>query len=147
MIVVDASVLAKCFLPEEGSDAALALLEGPTHLTAPALIRVEVAAAICRPVRAGKLTEDEAKAKCRSWFDLLTTDVIDLIDDQELLADAVHLSATLKHPLQDCLYLEAMRRVGGELVTADRKFHAKVSPIYGDVRLLVGLPSAGLAAN
>jgi predicted nucleic acid-binding protein len=140
MIVVDASVLAKCFLPEDGSEAALALLEGRSHLSAPALIRIEVAAAICRPVRAGKLTADEAEAKCRSWFELLTTDLIDLIDDQALLSDAAHLSVTLKHPLQDCLYLEAMRRLGGELLTADRKFHDRVSPIYGDVRLLGGSP-------
>jgi predicted nucleic acid-binding protein len=48
MIVVDASVAAKWFLPEKGSSAALALQEGPSQLAAPDLIRMEVAAAITK---------------------------------------------------------------------------------------------------
>ncbi|HLW68694.1 MAG TPA: type II toxin-antitoxin system VapC family toxin [Gemmataceae bacterium] len=142
MIVLDASVLAKCFVLEEGSHEALHLLRQNTKILAPGLSRIEVAAAICRHARQGKIPADEAKAKCREWFDFLNTDTIELMPDNELLEPAIHLSVTLKHPLQDCLYLEVMRRSNGQLVTADRKFHRRVSPMYVDVQLLPGL-SAG----
>ena len=46
MIVIDANVAAKWLLPEPGSEAAVALQEGPQQLFAPDLIRLEVAAAI-----------------------------------------------------------------------------------------------------
>src|SRR5262249_17520559 len=51
MIVLDASVAAKAYLEEPGSDEAIALLTGRENLLAPELIRVEVAAALLRRVR------------------------------------------------------------------------------------------------
>jgi predicted nucleic acid-binding protein len=45
LIVVDASVAAKWFLPEADSEAAGRLLTGRRKLLAPDLIRIEVAAA------------------------------------------------------------------------------------------------------
>ena len=51
MIVIDASVAAKWYLPEKGSDAAVELQEGPDQLFAPDLIRMEVAGSITRRVR------------------------------------------------------------------------------------------------
>jgi predicted nucleic acid-binding protein len=139
MMVADASVLAKCFVAEEGSTEALQLLREYRTLIAPALSRTEVAAAICRHARRGSIPGDEAKEKCRAWFDLLTTDAIELVPDEELIEGAIHLSVTLKHPLQDCLYLQLMRRDGGRLITADRKFYRRVGPVYPDVVLLPGL--------
>jgi len=136
VIVVDASVLAKLYLPEDGSDAALALLRAQPRLLAPSLIRLEVAAAICRHVRKGLLPAADAEQKCQAWFQLLKTDAVELLSDDELTNGAIHLSVTLAHPLQDCLYLEAMRKVNGTLITADRKFHTRVAPVYVDVRLL-----------
>jgi predicted nucleic acid-binding protein len=142
MMVLDASVLAKCFVLEEGSHETIRLLRQNPKFLAPGLCRIEVAAAICRHARQGKIPADEAKAKCKEWFDLLQGETIELIPDTDLMEGAIHLSVTLKHPLQDCLYLEAMRRSNGQLITADRKFHKRVSPMYVDVQLLAGL-SAG----
>ena len=51
MIVIDASVAAKWFLPEIGSDEAVKLQEGTAELIGPELIRMEVAGAITRRVR------------------------------------------------------------------------------------------------
>ena len=42
MIVVDANVAAKWYLPEIGTEAALELMGGPNRLFAPDLIRIEV---------------------------------------------------------------------------------------------------------
>jgi predicted nucleic acid-binding protein len=141
--VVDASVLTKCFIAEDGSRAALQLLRDHPKLLAPSLSRMEVAAAICRHARKGFIPAEEAKDKCRQWFGLLTTDAVVLTPDEELIEGAIHLAVTFKHPLQDCLYLELMRHVNGQLVTADRKFHKRVSSSYVDVQLLEGVPTAG----
>jgi predicted nucleic acid-binding protein len=147
MIVVDASVLAKCYLNEPGSCEALALLEQNPKVFAPALVREEVAAAICRRVRLGDIEADDGKAKCRKWFELLATDTVELTPNSELLDGAIHLAVTLKNPLQDCLYLEVMRRCNGSLITADETFHKRVSPVYPGVQLLVtGKPKRGAAA-
>jgi len=143
MIVLDASVIAKCFVLEEGSHEALKLLRQNRKVLAPGLCRVEVAAAICRHVRQGKLPADEGKAKCQEWFDLLNTDTVELVPDNDLINDAIHLSVTIKHSLQDCLYLEVMRRVNAPLITADRPFYKRVSPVYVDVKMLKGLRPEG----
>ena len=48
MMIVDANVVVKWFVPEAGSREAIALQSGPHNLAAPSLIRTEVAGAICR---------------------------------------------------------------------------------------------------
>jgi predicted nucleic acid-binding protein len=48
MIVVDASVIAKWFIPEVGAVPAHALLAAGDELVAPELARVEVASALIR---------------------------------------------------------------------------------------------------
>jgi len=142
MIVVDANIAAKWFLPEAGSNAALALQEGPSQLVAPDLIRMEVAAAITRRVRAEKekdrLPPDHAIERCGKWFRLLDQAIIALIPEHELLDQAVKLSVDCKHPLQDCLYLAAARQLGAPIVTADRPFHERIKPFYKKITLLAG---------
>ena len=48
MIIVDASVIVKWFIPEVGNVAAKALLSAADELMAPELARVEVASALIR---------------------------------------------------------------------------------------------------
>ena len=67
MIVLDASVAAKAYVEEVGSDEATAVLACEEKLLAPELIRVEVAAALCRRVRRGEL-EAEERARCEHWL-------------------------------------------------------------------------------
>ncbi|MFL6463304.1 MAG: type II toxin-antitoxin system VapC family toxin [Bryobacteraceae bacterium] len=67
MTVVDASVAVKWFFPEEGTEAAQKLLSNSNELTAPALIRIEVTAALTRKVRLGEILPEEAEAACRLW--------------------------------------------------------------------------------
>ncbi|HEV3304463.1 MAG TPA: type II toxin-antitoxin system VapC family toxin [Planctomycetaceae bacterium] len=61
MIVVDASVAVKWFIPEPGEEAAVKLLDGTNGLISPALIRLEVTGAIIRRYREGHLTEKKAR--------------------------------------------------------------------------------------
>jgi predicted nucleic acid-binding protein len=138
MIVLDASVAAKVYIEEPGSDEAIALLTGREKLLAPALIRVEVAAALLRRVRKGELAAGEAQLRCRHWLERLRLGLFVLTPDEELVDDAIDLAAELKHPLQDCLYLAAARRSDVPLITADGKFRDKAHPFDCRVALLRG---------
>lgn len=138
MIVLDASVAAKVYIDEPGSDEAIALLTGREKLLAPALIRIEVAAALLRRVRKGELAAAEAQLRCRHWLDRLHRGLFVLTPDEELVDDAIALAAELRHPLQDCLYLAAARQADVPLITADGKFRDKAHPFDGRVALLLG---------
>ena len=138
MTVIDASVAVKWFLPEPGEDAAEQVLTAGEQLTAPALIRIEVAAAILRKARFNEIDQQEAQMATWLWFQVLVDGVVTLVPDEADLPEAVRAALALKHPLQDCLYLAVAKRLGAPLVTADQKFAAKASAAYPSVRLLAG---------
>jgi predicted nucleic acid-binding protein len=138
MIVLDASVAAKAYLEEMGSDEAIAVLACEEKLLAPELIRVEVCAALCRRVRRSELEAQEARVRCDHWLGRLRTGLISLTPDLDLMADAIELATELKHALQDCLYLAVARRFDAPLITADRAFVERALPFYGRVSLLPG---------
>ena len=122
MIVVDASVAAKWFLPEADSEAAQALLAGPRRLLAPDLIRIEVAAAITRQARLGRLSADRVRALVAEWAQALADGAITLTPARDDIDGAAELAIQLRHPLQDCLYLALALRLDVPIVTADRAF-------------------------
>jgi predicted nucleic acid-binding protein len=136
MMVIDASVAAKWFLPEPGQDEVEKLLSGEYQLIAPELIRVEVAAAIVKRVRLKLMDEGEATAACDRWKRVLQADVIELVPDADLLASAIELAISAKHALQDCLYLAAAVSAGAGLFTADRVLAERGRPMVSDIRLL-----------
>ena len=138
MIVVDANVAAKWYLPEIGTDAALQLLDGPSQLFAPDLIRLEVLATITRRVRTGEAGPDETTVRCDDWFRHLGEGLVSLIPEGDLLHDALKLSLRIKHNLQDCLYLAAARRLDASLITADKKFKERAFPFDQRVTILAG---------
>ncbi len=138
MIVVDASVAAKWYLPEHGTENALELMLGPDKLFGPEVIRFEVLGAITRRVRNGKATSAEARAQCDLWLKNLSDGAIRLVPEAELLGATVELSISLKHPLLDCFYLAAAKQLEAPLLTADRPFHDRVKPFYKKVSLLSG---------
>lgn len=99
MIVVDASVAAKWFLPELDSSEAERLLEGPETMTAPDLIPIEVAAAISRRFRLGDLDAAEAGELCEKWLKATGEGVVSTVPSALDIADAVRLSlAFATHP-------------------------------------------------
>jgi len=140
MIIVDANVVLKWFIPEAGSREAVALQSGPHNLAAPSLIRTEVAGAICRATRGNtpRLSNSEADQLCSRWLTLLGQKVIELVPDDTLLKEACGIALSLGHPLADCLYLELAYRWNIPLVTADRIFRDKVAERFPKVKLLKG---------
>jgi predicted nucleic acid-binding protein len=140
MIAVDASVVAKWYLPEANSAAAIALQEACHPLIAPDLIRLEVAASITRRVRAEKkeerLAPELAVNRCEKWFKLLDQGAISLMPEAQLLQQAITLSIEIKHTLQDCLYLAVAAAHRIPLITADEPFHNKAVSHYREIHLL-----------
>jgi predicted nucleic acid-binding protein len=135
MIVVDANVAAKWYVPERGSEAALEPVAG-SPLVAPELIRMEVLAAITRRVRTGEATVTETEKRCGDWRRHLRDGAVTLVPEPEMLDEAVRLGIQIRHTLQDCLYLAVARRFDATLVTADGPFYTRVKPAFGRITLL-----------
>ena len=115
--VVDASVLIKWVVQEEGSDAAIRLIGGPT-LSAPDLLMSECANILWKKVRREELTRDEAMLAA----ELLLRADIELVPTRALMPAALKLAIDLGHAAYDCTYLALAMDRGDTFVTADGKF-------------------------
>jgi predicted nucleic acid-binding protein len=138
MIVVDASVAVKWFIPEAGEEAAAQLLNSKKRLVAPALVRLEVTGAILRRYREGHLSEKKAREGTGAWEAMLEHRVVRLIPDAELFDDAVQMAFLAKHTLADCLYLAAAKRLAAPVITADGPMRDRGIRAYKDITLLGG---------
>ena len=133
-IVVDASVALKWVLEEDGSKEAAELLS--QTLLAPTLWIAECANALCTLSRKGVITRELARKKLG---DLRESTVIASPLENDIGA-AVDISAILRQPAYDCIYLALANREGTYLVTADGRFHAAVArsgAFPGAVRMLL----------
>ena len=130
MIVVDASVASKWFLREVDTPLATTLLEQPTPLIAPALVRLEVFSAISKAVRTERISRLLAEQYCKAWTDCLTQGAVGLIPDETDIIEAVHLSLEMLHSVQDCLYLVVAKRLQVPLASLDKKLSQKAQA-YG----------------
>jgi predicted nucleic acid-binding protein len=143
LIVVDASVAVKWFVPEPDEAAARAVLENAGSLLAPTLARIEVAAALVKKAQRGEMPPEACATGLDLWRRTLAADRLVLVADEADLDAGCSLALDLAHPLPDCLYLALAMRLGVPLVTADRRFAQRVSRIDAEVRLLSELPEAG----
>ncbi|MEH1844079.1 MAG: type II toxin-antitoxin system VapC family toxin [Nostoc sp.] len=121
MIVVDASIAVKWFLNEPGSREALALFHQPYKLIAPALIRMEVLAAIAKRVRMAELAAEDATKQMERWHSTLAKRALFLVDDDQQYQQAAALSLQERHNFYDCVYLYLAKNLGVPLVTADQR--------------------------
>lgn len=136
MIVVDASIAAKWYLNEPGSEEAAALLTSAAVLIAPALVQIEVNGAILRRYREGLLSLERAREACDLWDADLAAGALRLVPDGALIFPARAIAFQIRHAIQDCLYLAAAVETGAaSLVTADPTFHARAVSVYPFVDL------------
>lgn len=138
MIVVDASVAVKWFLPEAHEEAAAKLLSGKERLVAPALIRLEVTGAIIRRFREGHLSEKKAREATHAWEAMLEHRVIRLVPDAELVDVAVQMAFLARHTLADCLYLAVAKQLAVPVVTADKPMRERGARAYKNITFLGG---------
>lgn len=123
LLVIDASVVVKWFLPEIHSVAALRVAKSGHTFIAPDLLGAEVANTFWKKHRRKELTDKEA-ARLIDDFQRLD---ITMTPHQRLLPDAFALAATASHPVYDCLYLALAHQSDCQLVTADRRLYKAFS--------------------
>lgn len=137
-LVVDASVAVKWLVDEDGSERAEAL--NSEQLSAPSLIRIEVANVLRTLATAGRLADAEAHAA----LDLLLDAPIRLHEPTDaLMRGAFAFALRLRHPIYDCLYLALAVDLGTRLVTADRRFHRATEGLVDLQGLVVPLERFG----
>jgi predicted nucleic acid-binding protein len=139
MIVVDASVAVKWFIPEPGEEAAAKLLGGGNRLMAPALIRLEVSGAIIRRYREGHLLEKRAREGVQAWQAMLEHGVVRLVPDADLFPEAVQMAFLARHAISDCLYLATAKKLEVPVLTADKPMQERGSRAYPQITLLSGI--------
>jgi predicted nucleic acid-binding protein len=117
VILIDASVAFKWFVPEEGAAEAQRLLVESDSVVAPELVIAEVGNALWKVHRRGALSAENYTIAfsdlCRSFTELLRLD--------ELVVRASEIARELDHPIYDCFYLACAEREEAQLVTADQR--------------------------
>lgn len=138
MIVVDASLVAKWFLPEADSELAGAFLVSYAHkLIAPDLIAIEVAAALVRRANENKALMSYVDASLDDWRQMLTDDEVMLFRSTAVsIRESARLATTLGHAMKDSIYLQLAREHDCDFVTCDAKFAAKATVVFPRVKLL-----------
>lgn len=122
-LTVDASVVIKWFVKEQGFEEARGLLAHRIHLHAPDLLLAEFANAIWKKVHRCEIADP------RPYFDELANlpDAVTLHRGEEFIDRAAAIAVDIDHPVYDCLYLACAEATASALITADRQF-AKNSP-------------------
>jgi len=135
--VVDASVGVKWLVTEPLSDESAILLDSGATLLVPDLFFAEATSALAAKHRHGEMNRDDLAEA----VDLLRiAPVATPLSMRQLAASAARLAADLRHPVYDCFYLALAIHEDYPLVTADTRFHEKVSrhPYLGDRIVHVG---------
>ena len=121
--IVDASVAVKWFVAETDSLVADELSASNHRLFAQRLILTEVANALGRKAMAGLMSAPEACVYLRALPHYFTG----VLEVDELIEPALENACAIRHPIYDLIYLEAARRLDAQLITADRRFTAKIA--------------------
>lgn len=116
-LVVDASIVIKWVVEEEGTAEALTL-RNRIHLLAPELLVAECANILWKKVQRGELLRDEALFAARV---LEHTDV-EILPTRALLSAAARIAIELGYPAYDCLYLALALDNDCRFATADQGF-------------------------
>jgi predicted nucleic acid-binding protein len=138
--VVDSSVAFKWCVPEVDTAKAVRLRDdfraGVHELLAPDVFPVELAHALTRTERQGRLTVGESVR--------LLTDVLKALPDQfpslSLLPRACQVSSATRIGIYDCLYVALAEHEGCELVTADDRLVKNLRAALPYIAPLSSLP-------
>jgi predicted nucleic acid-binding protein len=122
-VVVHASVALKWYVSEDGSEAALALLESDERLIAPDLVVAELCNGAWRLIRRGELHRDQLAIIARGVQDAFSM----LHGSASLAARAGAIALDLDHPVYDCFYLALSEIEDAPLVSADQRLIARTA--------------------
>ncbi len=134
LLVVDASVGLKWFLPEVHSAAANRFRSPSFDLHVPGLFDAEVGNTLWKKMRRAELTRAEADA----ILEQLPLVPLTRHADAALVPAALDLAEKTERTVYDCLYLALALRLGGKLVTADKRlFNALANTPWAQASLWV----------
>jgi predicted nucleic acid-binding protein len=120
VLIPDACVGVKWFVPEPDSEEAARLLDPQFDLHVPDDFFTEAASVLQRKVAVdGTLSEAEALDVYR----LLRKIPMTVHATEGLLEDAIGYGVRFRRPVYDCLYLVLAAARGGRVVTADRRLY------------------------
>lgn len=138
--VLDSSVAVRWVLPELDSDKAMRLRDEVTNavhrLLAPEVFSIEVAHALTRAERQGRLTAGEAAAL---WTVVMTTPP-QLARSSLLLPRAIDISSQMRVGVYDCLYVALAERRKCRLITADDRLVRNLQARFPFIVALASLP-------
>lgn len=125
-IVLDASVIAKLFLKEEGSDTAIRLkdghVQGKIEILAPSLMKYELISAL--------KSKNFSKNEIKSALEVVKDYGFSIIElDDELFDKVAELSFDYGISAYDAAYLALAEDLSVILCTADGKMHGKVKKL------------------
>ena len=129
-LVVDASVAAKWFLPEEHSEAALRLLEEERELLVPDLIWAEVGNTLWKRRQKNEIPDEDARLILQELgrFNLVVHSSQDLADS------AWTIASRWKRSFYDSLYIALSESESCPMVTADRRLFNALSAAWPNLR-------------
>ena len=120
ILIPDASVGIKWYVPEPESDAAVRLLDLRFELHIPAYFFTEAASVLQRKVAVDRTLSE---AEGLEVFHLLRMVPMTIHGTEELLENAFQQGVRYRRPVYDSLYLVLAAATGGRVVTADRRLY------------------------
>ena len=117
LFVVDASVVAKWFVPERHSDDAARLLDDQHELASPDLMWAEIGNVLWKKSRAGQVTGHEAARIIRALDDFPVT----VFPSRLVLEGALEIALGTGRSVYDSVYLALAIALDSRLVTADER--------------------------
>lgn len=106
------------------------------ELISPDIFPVEVAHALTRAERQGRITPTQGSQFLRDMMNTLPQ----LYPYLSLLPRAYEISSQSRHGVYDCLYVTLAEREGCQLVTADDKLVRNLQPQFSFIVPLASLP-------
>lgn len=139
-VCVDASLVLKWLVPEEGSEKALSLYkkweEQGVLLLAPGLIDHEVGTTLRQKVLRGSLHPDDFYMV----YDFYKRLNLMLLHPVDLVPEALAIAAAISQPtIYDVSYLLLAKEQGIDFVTADKRFFDAAGPLFPFVKLYSSL--------
>lgn len=117
VVVVDASVVIKWFVPENGTEAALRLLDSGHQFVAPDLLFAEVTNSIWKKTLRGELTAIDSHHLAAD----LERIAVETIQCRELATDAHALALITSRSVYHSMYVALAIRLETRLITADER--------------------------
>ena len=115
IVIVDASVAAMWFVPEQHSDRAALLLDPEYQLVAPDLIRLEVGSALLKAIRRNEVTLEDGEEALGT---LLPT-AVRMLRSEDHFETAFDIAHRLGGSIYDAIYIALARTLDAPIATND----------------------------